>query len=112
MAKLDDYRNYIEEIINWRAGIGYPNYPDLQMFPVLDRERDNYLLMVYGWEGKKRNHYALIHVGIRNGKFWIYYDGLEDGVATYLLEKGVPKEDIVLAFYSPEKRRLTEFAVA
>jgi hypothetical protein len=28
-----------------------------------------------------------------------------------LKEKGVPKEDIVLAFYSPEKRKLTEFAV-
>jgi len=82
------------------------------MIPVFDRERDNYLLMVYGWEDKKRNYYALIHVGIRNGKFWIYYDGLEDGVATYLLEKGVPKGDTVLAFYSPEKRKLTEFALA
>lgn len=112
MATLDDYRNHIEEIINWRAEIGYKNYEDLGMIPVFDRERDNYLLMVYGWENTKRNHYALIHVGIRNGKFWIYYDGLEDGVATYLLEKGVPKEDIVLAFYSPEKRKLTEFALA
>ncbi|MBS1798129.1 MAG: XisI protein [Acidobacteria bacterium] len=112
MAKVDDYRNYIEEIIEWRTKIGYPNYPDLQMIPVLDRERDNYLLMVYGWEGQKRNHYALIHAGIRNGKIWIYYDGLEDGVASFLLEKGVPKEDIVLAFYSPEKRKLTEFAAA
>jgi len=112
MAELDDYRNYIEEIINWRAEIGYPNYEDLRMIPVFDRERDNYLLMVYGWEDKKRNYYALIHVGIRNGKFWIYYDGLEDGVATYLLEKGVPKGDTVLAFYSPEKRKLTEFALA
>ena len=111
MADLDKYREYIEEIINWRAAIGYAN-SDLQMIPVFDRERDNYLLMVYGWEGTKRNHYALIHVGIRNDKFWIYYDGLEDGVATYLLEKGVPKEDIVLAFYSPEKRKLTEFAAA
>ncbi len=38
-------------------------------------------------------------------------DGLEDGVAAYLLEKGVPKADIVPAFYSPEKRKSTEFAV-
>jgi hypothetical protein len=26
-------------------------------------------------------------------------------------KKGVPKQDIVLAFYLPEKRQLTEFAV-
>ncbi len=111
MADLDKYREYIEEIINWRATIGYAN-SELETKPVFDRERDRYLLMVNGFEGKKRYNYALIDVEIRNGKFWIHYDGLEDGVATYLLEKGVPKEDIVLAFYSPEKRKLTEFALA
>jgi hypothetical protein len=29
-----------------------------------------------------------------------------------LLEAGVPKEDIVLAFHEPEMRQYTEFAVA
>ena len=111
MADLDNYREYIEEIINWRAAIGYAN-SDLEMKPVFDRDRDHYLLMVNGFDRKKRYNYALIDVEIRNGKFWIHYDGLEAGVATYLMEKGVPKSDIVLAFYSPEKRKLTEFAVA
>ena len=111
MVDLVKYREHIEEIINWRAAIGYAN-SELEMKPVFDRERDHYLLMVNGFEDKKRYNYALIDVEIRNGKFWIHYDGLEDGVATYLLEKGVPKEDIVLAFYSPEKRKLTEFAWA
>ena len=80
--------------------------------PVFDSERDRYPLMVTGFEGIKRHDYALIDVEIRNGKFWIHYNGLEDGVATYPLEKDVPKENIVLAFYSPEKRKLTEFAIA
>lgn len=71
-----------------------------------------YLLMVTGFEGIKRYDYALIDVEIRDENFWIHYDGLEDGVAAYLLEKGVPKTDIVLAFYPSEKRKLTEFAVA
>ncbi len=85
---------------------------DLEKKPVFDRERDHYLLMVNGFEGIKRHNYALVDVEICNGKFWIHYDDLEDGVATYLLKKGVPKGDIVLAFYSPEKRKLTEFALA
>ena len=68
--------------------------------------------MVNGFEGTKRFNYAVIDVEIINGKIWIHYDGTEEGVATYFLDKGVPKEDIVLAFYSPEKRKLTEFAVA
>ena len=37
---------------------------------------------------------------------------LEEGIATALLAAGVPKEDIVLAFHSPEKRKYTEFAIA
>lgn len=111
MADLNDYRNYVEEIINWRANIGYA-HGNLKMTSVFDRTRDRYLLMVDGYEGKKHIHFALIDVEIRNEKFWIHYDGLEAGVATYLLEKGVPNENIVLAFYSPEFRRHTEFAVA
>ena len=35
-----------------------------------------------------------------------------DNIANELLREGIPKEDIVLAFYDPETRKLTEFAVA
>lgn len=110
MADLEKHRQYIKELILDRAKNKYAN-SSLEKKPVFDSERDRYLLMVTGFEGIKRYDYALIDVEIRNGKFWIHYDGTEDGVATYLLEKGVPKENIVLAFYSPEKRKLTDFAV-
>lgn len=111
MADLEKYRDYIEEIINWRSQHQYVN-STLQKKPVFDRQHDRYLLMVNGFEDTKRFNYALIDIEIINNKIWIHYDGTEEGVATYLLEKGVPKSDIVLAFYSPEKRKLTEFAWA
>ncbi|MBD2413457.1 XisI protein [Nostoc calcicola FACHB-3891] len=38
------------------------------------------------------------------------HDGTEVGIATLLLEQGVPREDIVLAFHSPYMRQFTEFA--
>ena len=38
-------------------------------------------------------------------------DGTEIGVANELVEAGVPKTDIVLAFYAPYRRQYTEFAV-
>ena len=40
------------------------------------------------------------------------YDDTEEGVATDLLEAGVPKEDIVLGFRHPKVRQHTGFAVA
>lgn len=53
-----------------------------------------------------------MHVRLRNGKIWIEEDGTEDGFASHLLEAGVPKSDIVLAFHAPWERQYTEFAVA
>ena len=112
MADLEKYRAFIKELIINRSKNKYAN-SSLEKQPVFDSERDRYLLMVTGFEGIKRHDYALVDVEIRKpSKFWIHYDGLEDGVATYPLEKDVPKENIVLAFYSPEKRKMTEFAVA
>lgn len=50
-------------------------------------------------------------LSIKDGKFWIHWDGTEEGIATELVEMGVPKEDIVLAFHAPYKRPYTGFAV-
>lgn len=40
------------------------------------------------------------------------YIWTEEGIANELLRKGVPKEDIVLAFHPPDVRKYTEFATA
>jgi hypothetical protein len=48
---------------------------------------------------------------IKNGKIWIQHNGTEDPIASQLVAKGVPKEDIVLGFHSPNRRQYTGFAV-
>ena len=53
----------------------------------------------------------MIHVELIKDKIWIQYDGTEEGIATDLLEAGVPKEHIVLGFRPPEIRPYTGFAV-
>ncbi len=57
-------------------------------------------------------HHTPIHIDIVNAKIWIQYDDTEEGVATDLLEAGVPHHDIVLGFRPAELRQHTEFAVA
>jgi hypothetical protein len=59
--------------------------------------------MVYG---------CVIHVDIKDGKIWIQRDRTEVGVANELVNAGFPKQDIVLAFKAPYKRKFTEFAVS
>jgi hypothetical protein len=44
------------------------------------------------------------------GKIWVQHDGTEDAIADQLVEKGVPKQEIVLAYHAPNVRKYTDFA--
>ena len=77
-----------------------------------DRSSGQFVLLREGWDGYQRNHYAWIHLEVRDDKFWIHRDGTEHGIANDLVEAGIPKERIVLAFQHPIRRERGEFAVA
>jgi hypothetical protein len=79
--------------------------------PLFDDERQSYVLLDAGWYGEEYIHHTPIHIDIIDNKIWIQYDDTEEGVATDLLEAGVPQKDIVLGFRPPELRPYTEFAV-
>lgn len=111
MGSLENARELLERILIEHTQIPYA-HGEIQFETVFDRGSDRYLLMLVGREGVRHVHGCLIHVDIIGGKFWIHRDGTEYGVACQLVEAGIPKDRIVLAFKSPELRRDTEFAVA
>ena len=65
-----------------------------------------------GWDGKHRVDDVFVHVDVVDGKVWLQHDGTNLRLAEDLVRSGIPKEDIVLAFHHPGRRRDTEFAVA
>jgi hypothetical protein len=79
---------------------------------VFDDEHHRYLLLELGWSDKKYTHDCIINIELINNKIWIQCDGTEEGIATSLLEAGVPNDDIVLGFRYPKLRQYTDFAVA
>jgi hypothetical protein len=103
-------RSIIESILTEYTKIPYA-YGDIQTEAVFDRTRDRYLLMNVGWDDGKRVHGSLVHIDISDRKLWIQRDGTEHGIAKELVEAGIPKDRIVLAFRSIERRRLMDFAV-
>ncbi|MCI0616367.1 XisI protein [bacterium] len=111
MEKLEHYRNTIREIIQSYAQYK-PSRGDVQIEVIFDEANDHYELMYPGWNGPYRIHGSVVHLDIRNGKIWIQYDGTHDGIANDLLNAGIPRDQIVLAFKSSEHRRHTDFAVA
>jgi len=108
---LENYQNLIKNILI--EGAKYPpSHGNIESFTVFDEGSDSYQLMQVGWSNDWRTHGAVIHIRLHNGKIWIEHDGTEEGVAQTLLDAGVPKEDIVLAFHPEWKRKWTDFAVA
>ncbi len=109
MEKLKDYKRKVEKLIKSRSNYK-SSFGEIEVQNIFDRENDHYELVNLGWNGHKRIRGCLLHIDIKDGKIWIQHDGTEDGVADDLVEMGVPKEDIVLAFHPPFKRKYTGFA--
>ena len=113
MDKLEKHRILLQKILQKYADFANSfATKSTQTVTVFDRQNDRYLLLTFGRENKKRIHSCWVHIEIKNEKFSIHFDGTEEGIATELLKNDVPKSDIVLAFKSPELRKLTEFALA
>ena len=111
MDKLNHYRKIIQDILAKHAQF-QPSHGEIEPIQICDLEHDNYLLMGLGWDRTGRVHNVVFHLRIKDGKIWVEWDGIEQGVTQELLEAGVVKEDIVLGFYRPERRALTGFSVA
>jgi hypothetical protein len=113
MDKLTKYRELIKRILTeYQEITNRRPTPGVERLLLMDDERGQYMWLNLGWSGDERVNNVTVYVRIRDGKFWIEEDWTEDGIATELLEAGVPKEDIVLAFHEPELRPYTEFAAA
>lgn len=106
-----DYPRILRGIVEHYAQFK-PSAGDVDVEVVIDERSGHYELLHTGWANGYRIHGAVIHIDIRDGKVWIQQDGTEDGIAQQLLDAGIPKERIVLAFKPPSLRKYTDFAVA
>ncbi len=111
MDKLTQYRQAIQAILTEHSQIK-PAYGEIQMKLLFDVEHDRYQLLRTGWQDERRVYGTLIHMDLEDNKIWIQYDGTEVGVANELTDRGIPKDDIVLAYHSPFMRQYDGFAIS
>lgn len=111
MDAVNRYRGIISQILgNYAEFIS--GHPGSEPLLVLDDAHGHYLILFAGWHGKERELRIHVYVRMVGSKFWIEEDGTEFGIAQRLVDEGVPRQDIVLAFQTPFERRLGEFAPA
>lgn len=108
---IERYRQYIQQLLTERAQrvSQQQKAEEYEVQTLLDTERNHYQLLYVGWQGNRREFGCILHLDIKDGKIWIQHDGTEVGIANQLVELGVPKQDIVLAFHEPDIRQFTGF---
>jgi hypothetical protein len=112
MEKLARYRTVVKELLAEHARYK-PSHGDIEPVIVCDEARDRYLLLDIGWDGPRRVHEAILHLQLADGTIRIEHDGSPPpGAAVALIEAGVPREDIVLAFHPPHMREFAGSATA
>ncbi len=103
-----NYSKIIQEVLKKHSIDHFQNETEIQL--IFDKENHHYQVTHLGWKELDRVYGIIIHVDIKGDKIWIQRDGTEVGVANELIEAGIPKENIVLGFHAPYKRKFTDFA--
>lgn len=111
MANVDHYRQLVQDLLQAYSNIR-ANNEEVEAEAIFDIQRDRYQVVHVGWLNQHRVYGCVLHLDIKDGKIWIQHDGTEGGIANELVERGVPRHDIVLGFHSPFKRQFTEFAAS
>ncbi len=112
---MEDLKKYEVAILDYLHSYAqaYADDPSgIETFVVADREHHHYQLMRVGWNRDRYFHYCLIHIDIKNEKVWIRLNETEEMVGDELVERGIPKSDIVLGFQHEELRPYTGFATS
>jgi len=101
--KLTNYQQIVQQLL-----MGYaeskPAYGEIEVETIFDTQRNHYQIVHLGWQHKRWVHHCVIQI-------WIFYNLTEHDIAADLVDLGVPKQDIVLGFYPPFMREMSDYAV-
>jgi hypothetical protein len=111
MDQLARYRQIVQDILVEQAA--YPfSHGNIDLETIFDEKNDRYTVMMVGWNRDDRFYGPLAHIDIVDGKLWIQRDGTAESLPLLLMEKGVPKDRIVMAYRHPREQELMGFAMA
>ncbi|MBD2312497.1 XisI protein [Desertifilum sp. FACHB-1129] len=111
MAKLEQYRQYIQEFLSDSGNYGSAS-DEVEVQLIFDPIRDHYQILEIGWEDGDRIYSCVMHLDIKNEKIWIQRNMTDIQIAEELIKMGVPREDIILGLHSPVYRQYTQYGVA
>ena len=111
MGKLIDIQAIIlSSFDNYKDN--YPLSGSEMLYETLIANSDHHFQLIrMGWYKGKRVYKIIAHLEIKGDKIWMLEDNTEEGFASFLLDLGIDKSRIVLAYFSEGHRAHTDFAI-
>lgn len=111
MDKMTRYRHIIQQVLeNYALEMSRGN--QVQLLPVFDAARDQYLLISLGWSNKRREHAIVFHAQLHDGALLIEDDRTEAGLSDELIQAGVAAEDLQLMWATAPRQAAQPFTRA
>lgn len=107
------YKEIVKELIEYVYSL-CPTSKDVEIQKITDDDNGHYLLYSVGWQGSDWVYGSFVHIDVReNGRVWLQHDGTDLKIADELIERGIPKDNIVVGFQPPYVRPMMEgYAIA
>lgn len=89
-----------------------PEEEAYQRIVIADKDNHHYQLLATGWATSNRFvNVLLIHLQIKpDGSIWLLENNTELHITDELVNRGIPKSEIVLAFHPPQYRAMAGMA--
>jgi hypothetical protein len=113
MERVTFLQNKIHETLeDYLKDLRQPNNNGIEFIAVSDTNSNHFQIIAMGWEKYNRTFNLLFHLDIIGDKIWVQEDKMESSIAERLVEKGISKKEIVLAYFPDYHRVYTEYAVS
>ena len=109
---LEKYEQIIIETLREYAELYNQQRDGIEAKVIIDKAEKHFQLLSYGWRKGDYQFYVIFHFDIINGKVWVQENRTDVLIDQELVEKGIPKKDIVLGLQIPELRGEMGYAVA
>lgn len=112
MEKIAKYQEIVLKELKYRQSTKIYNGPNLKRHLVINKLQTEFVLLDVGWFNKRYISDLVFHIEIKNDKIWIHEDNTDIDIASVLVEEGIQKEDVVLAFLPDYAKELSNYAIA
>lgn len=96
MDKVKNYQEAIREELQYQLELEYSDMPNINYKLIEDGLQ--FIVLAVGWHEKKYVHDLWFHLELIEDKIWIFENNTDYQLGKALVQKGIDKNDLVVAW--------------